>query len=162
MQQGGQPVLDDRGMSPDWIFHGTVRPPGRFGCSTDDGTLFRRGDVDGNGALEVTDPINNLAFQFLGDYVPICRDALDFDDNGAIEVTDPIANLARQFLGGDPPAPPGADTCGADPTTSVHGRRYSRNSQRTGRPSRRSGPRTRGCRRAGTRDRRDSRSRHSR
>ncbi len=80
------------------------------------GITFRRGDVDVNGLLEVTDPINNLTFQFLGTYNPTCMDALDFDDNGAIEITDPIGNLSHQFLGTAPPAPPGAETCGADPT----------------------------------------------
>ncbi len=77
---------------------------------------FRRGDTDGNGALEITDPINNLSFQFLGTFTPPCLDAADFDDNGKVEITDPIANLSHQFLGTAPPAPPGKETCGVDPT----------------------------------------------
>ncbi len=80
------------------------------------GKKFRRGDTDGNGALEITDPINNLAFQFLGTFIPPCMDAADYDDNGKIEITDPIGNLSHQFLGTAPPAPPGKDTCGVDPT----------------------------------------------
>ncbi len=80
------------------------------------GDEFRRGDTDGNGALEITDPINNLSFQFLGTFTPPCLDAADFDDNGKVEITDPIANLSHQFLGTAPPAPPGKDTCGVDPT----------------------------------------------
>ncbi len=80
------------------------------------GDEFRRGDTDGNGALEITDPINNLSFQFLGTFTPPCLDAADFDDNGKVEITDPIANLSHQFLGTAPPAPPGKDTCGLDPT----------------------------------------------
>ncbi len=82
----------------------------------DPGPLFRRGDVDVNGALEITDPINNLSFQFLGTFIPQCMDALDFDDNGAVEITDPIANLSHQFLGTTPAAPPGSENCGVDPT----------------------------------------------
>ncbi len=78
--------------------------------------IFRRGDTDANGALEITDPINNLAFQFLGTFTPPCMDAADFDDNGKVEITDPIANLSHQFLGTAPPAPPGKDTCGPDST----------------------------------------------
>ncbi len=81
-----------------------------------EGPRFRRGDTDGNGALEITDPINNLAFQFLGTFIPPCMDAADYDDNGKVEITDPIANLSHQFLGTAPPAPPGKDTCGEDPT----------------------------------------------
>ncbi len=80
------------------------------------GPLFRRGDTDGNGALEITDPINNLSFQFLGTFTPPCLDAADYDDNGKVEITDPIANLSHQFLGTAPPAPPGKDTCGIDTT----------------------------------------------
>jgi hypothetical protein len=80
------------------------------------GTRFRRGDNDGNGALEITDPINNLGYQFLGTFEPGCLDALDWDDNGTIEVTDPIGSLTRQFVGGAPAAPPGSEVCGEDPT----------------------------------------------
>ena len=58
---------------------------------------FQRGDVDGNGALEITDPVSNLAFQFLGTFEPSCADGLDFDDNGRIEFTDPMGNLPHQF-----------------------------------------------------------------
>ncbi len=78
--------------------------------------IFRRGDVDSNGVLEITDPINNLAFQFLGTYSPQCLDACDFDDNGRVEITDPIASLSHQFLGTASPAPPGVGSCGIDPT----------------------------------------------
>ncbi len=80
------------------------------------GAKFRRGDVDGNGRLEITDCVNNLSFQFLGTYDPPCFDACDFDDNGKIELTDPIGNLSHQFLGDPAPPAPGKDTCGVDPT----------------------------------------------
>jgi hypothetical protein len=76
---------------------------------------FARGDDDGNGQLEITDPVSNLSFQFLGEFQPTCLDALDFDDNGAVEITDPIGNLTYQFLGGPGPAAPFPD-CGADPS----------------------------------------------
>ncbi len=81
-----------------------------------EGAQFRRGDVDGNGQLEITDPINNLAYQFLGTFQPTCLDACDFDDNGRVEITDPIGNLAYQFLGENPPGDPGPSSCGIDPT----------------------------------------------
>jgi hypothetical protein len=80
------------------------------------GSLFRRGDADGNGALELTDAVNTLSYQFLGEFGPPCLDALDWDDNGQIEVTDPIGNLARQFAGGTPAPAPGSESCGVDPT----------------------------------------------
>lgn len=78
--------------------------------------VFKRGDVDGNGLLEITDPVNNLGFQFLGDFEPVCLDAHDFDDNGLVELTDAVANLQHQFLGDPGPPAPGAGTCGEDPT----------------------------------------------
>jgi hypothetical protein len=85
-------------------------------CPSAGQSAFRRGDVDGNGALEVTDPIANLSFQFLGTFEPTCLDALDWDDSGTIEITDPISSLTRQFLGGTPAAAPGSEACGADPS----------------------------------------------
>ena len=78
--------------------------------------MDRRGDADGNGIVDVTDPINNLTFQFLGTFAPGCLDALDFDDSGAIDVSDPVANLNAQFLGGPPAPAPGSAVCGEDPT----------------------------------------------
>lgn len=81
-----------------------------------EGPVFKRGDVDANGMLEITDPINSLSFQFLGTFDPVCMDALDFDDNGKVEITDPVANLSHQFLGTAPPPAPGKEQCGVDPT----------------------------------------------
>ncbi len=79
------------------------------------GILFRRGDVDGNGALEVTDVINFLNYAFVGsEEAPGCLDAADVDDNGTLDVTDAITNLNFQFIGGKPPAPPGPFECGPD------------------------------------------------
>ena len=77
---------------------------------------FLRGDTNADGLLDISDPLDNLAFQFVGTFAPPCRDALDFDDSGELDVTDPIANLTHQFVGGPPPAPPGKDTCGVDLT----------------------------------------------
>ncbi len=78
-------------------------------------TFFTRGDCNADGKLDVTDPVVNLGFQFIGTFDPPCRDALDFNDNGVIDITDPIANLTHQFVGGPPPALPGK-VCGVDPT----------------------------------------------
>lgn len=78
--------------------------------------VFRRGDVDGNQRIEITDAINLLNFLFLGGAEPPCHDAADADDNGQLQITDPIRILGYLFLGGDPPASPGPDFCGFDPT----------------------------------------------
>lgn len=93
-------------------FMTTVNPPGN---------IFRRGDVNGDSAVDVTDPITNLLYQFLGTVTPPCIDAADFDDNGKVELTDAVANLSHLFLGAAPPAPPGKDQCGVDPTEDSEG-----------------------------------------
>ncbi len=77
---------------------------------------FRRGDVDSNGKLNVTDVIKFLSYAFVGsEEVPECLDAADVNDNGKLDVTDAINSLNFQFLGiGNPPAPPGPAMCGPD------------------------------------------------
>ena len=79
---------------------------------------FRRGDTDASGVVDISDPIFNLTFQFVGgiDDLP-CEDAADVDDSGVIDISDPIYNLTFQFVGGiTPPSAPGPTDCGPDPT----------------------------------------------
>ncbi len=80
--------------------------------------LFIRGDVNGDGKIELTDPISNLDYQFLGNFESTCLDALDFDDDGTISLSDPIGNLTYQFLGGIDAKLPGPGQCGVDTTPS--------------------------------------------
>lgn len=89
---------------------GRIRPN-----ECDDATPFRRGDGDGSGRVDMTDPINNLKFQFLGGFAPMCFDALDTDDSGTVDLSDPIRSLTFLFLGGVEIPAPGLD-CGVDPT----------------------------------------------
>ena len=79
------------------------------------GATFRRGDVDGSGVVDVSDPVAILGHLFLGSGEPECLEAGDFDDNGILDITDAVNNLNYQFLGGPPPAEPGPFQCGADP-----------------------------------------------
>jgi uncharacterized repeat protein (TIGR03806 family) len=76
---------------------------------------FTRGDVDANGAFEVTDAIVVLQYLFLGEQEIGCLDAADTNDTGTVEITDPIVLLNHLFLGLEPPFPPYPD-CGLDPT----------------------------------------------
>ena len=78
--------------------------------------LFRRGDADGNGILELTDAVRILNFLFSGGEAPGCLDAGDADDNGRLELTDAINDLGFLFLGNAPPPAPGPTDCGVDPT----------------------------------------------
>jgi hypothetical protein len=77
---------------------------------------FIRGDADGDGLIEISDPILILGRLFLGAPPVSCEDAADANDDGELNLTDPIAILDRLFLGGAPLPPPGPEACGADPT----------------------------------------------
>jgi hypothetical protein len=77
---------------------------------------FVRGDADGDGRIEISDPILILGRLFLGAPPVSCEDAADANDDGELNLTDPIAILDRLFLGGAPFPPPGPEACGADPT----------------------------------------------
>jgi regulation of enolase protein 1 (concanavalin A-like superfamily) len=79
------------------------------------GSSFRRGDVDANGSIQITDPVRILGYLFLGEGSPECLEAADTDNDGAVDISDVIANLSYQFTGGESPAPPGPTVCGEDP-----------------------------------------------
>jgi hypothetical protein len=85
-------------------------------------TPFRRGDADGSGVVDISDPLRNLEAQFLGSFMPPCLDALDTDDSGAIDISDPVQNLTFQFLGTFMPPSPGPMSCGQDDTDDFSGR----------------------------------------
>ncbi|MGH2627655.1 MAG: hypothetical protein ACRDHY_13505, partial [Anaerolineales bacterium] len=80
---------------------------------------FRRGDVNVDGKIDVSDPVNLLGFLFLGGAKPECLDAGDTDDSGLADISDAVSNLGFQFLGSGPPADPGPRDCGPDPTPEV-------------------------------------------
>ncbi len=78
---------------------------------------FVRGDVDGNGSLNVSDPIRTLLHLFVGQEIA-CRDAADVDDDESLNISDAILLLEYIFRDGTPPAPPfpelGPDSEGED------------------------------------------------
>jgi hypothetical protein len=82
---------------------------------------FRRGDSNGDGKLNITDPIQVLAHLFQGGTRPACFDAADADDNGALEITDAVRVLGFLFLGGGTIPAPGPDACGPDPNPDKEG-----------------------------------------
>ena len=53
---------------------------------------FIRGDVDTNGAFDLTDARRALTFMFLGDPVD-CQEAVDVNGDGILEVGDPLTLL---------------------------------------------------------------------
>ena len=78
--------------------------------------VFRRGDVDASGDLNINDPIRALTFLFSGGDDLDCLDAADSDDDGAVNVSDAVFLLLYLFSGGKPTASPGPENCGFDQT----------------------------------------------
>ncbi len=84
------------------------------GCNIDF-EPFKRGDANGDGGLDISDPLTDLLHTFQG--APLgCLDAGDTNDDGAIDVADAILLLDYIFGGGATPPSPGIATCGTDPT----------------------------------------------
>jgi hypothetical protein len=81
---------------------------------------FVRGDLDADGAINITDPVVLLGFMFLGQKAPACLDAADGDDSGKLEITDAVFILNFLFRGG-PAMPPPYPARGADPTDDALG-----------------------------------------
>ena len=75
------------------------------------GTAFRRGDTNGDGLLNIADPVATLAYLFAGGTEPGCLASADIDASGAVQVNDPILHLDHIFSGGPPPVAPYPD-CG--------------------------------------------------
>ena len=79
------------------------------------GGQFVRGDANGDGEADLTDPLRILRYLFQRGASGGCVKSLDVNDNGNVEVTDGILLLRHLFQGGTPPAAPFPE-CGLDPT----------------------------------------------
>lgn len=87
---------------------GGTLPPG--------GVEFRRGDVNGDGGIDVSDAVFLLASLFVpGSPTSPCADAADTNDDGTGDVSDAVFLLAALFVPGSADIPPPMD-CGTDPT----------------------------------------------
>ena len=80
-----------------------------------DVTIFRRGDSNGDRAVDISDALNTLGYLFLGDRRPACFDAADANDDGKLDIADPIGTLEHLFSSGGPLPPPSSEE-GEDPT----------------------------------------------
>ena len=82
-----------------------------------EGRPFHRGDANGDGRVDLADAVRVLAYLFLGDDVPGCREAADIDNDGSIALVDAVQLLDHLFRGGAPPAIPGPSPrrCAPDP-----------------------------------------------
>jgi hypothetical protein len=80
--------------------------------------LFRRGDSNRDGEVDLSDAVSVLGFLFLGATPPGCEDAADANDDGRIDITDPISTLGSLYLGNGPLPDPFGER-GQDPTSDV-------------------------------------------
>ncbi len=86
-----------------------------LGESTDEIT-FRRGDVNSDGLINISDPIATLGYLFLGSPRSLeCEKSADSNDTGALNLTDAVYVLVYLFSGGAAPLAPGG-ACGPDPS----------------------------------------------
>ena len=81
---------------------------------------FIRGDCNSDNAVNISDPVFLLVFQFSGGSDPTCMSACDADDDASLVITDAIYLLLRLFSSGPPPPAPFPD-CGPDPTPDALG-----------------------------------------
>jgi hypothetical protein len=92
----------------------------RVAIGRDASPRFIRGDANGDGVLDISDPLRILGYLFLGDPEPPCLDAADSSDEGELSISSALRVLFFLFQGGaSPPAP--FPACGADPTPDALG-----------------------------------------
>lgn len=79
---------------------------------------FQRGDVNVDGAVDISDMVFALAALFVPGSAPVeCDDAADLNDDGGFDVSDAVYGLSSLFVPGSPPAPAPVDCAdGGDPT----------------------------------------------
>jgi hypothetical protein len=118
--------FEDRGAPPGTLRYevavlqgdGAVREGCRTACTVERQSLFRRGHVDDNNIMNLTDVVVTLAYLFQGGAIQ-CLDAADFDDSGDVNLTDALGMLHYLFEtdpGAKPIPPPPFAQAGADPT----------------------------------------------
>jgi hypothetical protein len=78
--------------------------------------VFRRGDANGDGVVQMADGIRILRYNHTGGPPPVCYDAGDVDDDGNVTLTDAVLLFCYLFLCGPPPRSPGPLECGPDLT----------------------------------------------
>ena len=76
--------------------------------------LFVRGDVNQDGDVDVSDPVQLLLHLF-GNVQIQCAAAADFSDEGKLTISSAIYGLSYLFVGGEPPPAP-FPGCGPDAT----------------------------------------------
>ncbi|MFN0060685.1 MAG: FG-GAP-like repeat-containing protein [Planctomycetota bacterium] len=100
-----------------WIVAGTLLLSG--GEIARANWMFVRGDANGDGVIQINDPIVVLSFLFQGG-PGFCLDAMDAADSGLVDIGDAIYILSYLFSAGTSPLEP-FPACGQDPTADAIG-----------------------------------------
>ncbi len=86
---------------------------------------FRRGDSNGDDAVDLSDALATLGHLFLGSPAWLdCPEAADVDGSRVLDVSDAIGLLGYLFVGSTPPRPPFPE-CGGDTSAAGLGCPYS-------------------------------------
>jgi hypothetical protein len=86
--------------------------PGRIALLSPEPVFFRRGDCNGDGAVNITDAVGILLYLFRGAGSPPCLDGCDIDANGILGIDDAIFLLRYFFVPPSAPIPaPGPGEC---------------------------------------------------
>jgi hypothetical protein len=78
--------------------------------------FFKRGDVNADGKVDISDGIKALGYLFLGEAAPACLDAADANDDGDVDISDATKIFGFLFLGEAELRAPGPFACGPDPS----------------------------------------------
>jgi virginiamycin B lyase len=76
-------------------------------------SAFRRGDINADGSIDISDPVALLLHLFAGNPAPPCLAAGDADASASLDTTDAVLLLRHLFTAGAPPAAPYPD-CGLE------------------------------------------------
>lgn len=68
--------------------------------------LFRRGDVNDDGTIDISDAVFSLGSLFLGTRAPPCLAAANTNGDAGFNIVDPVFLLNHIFLGGPSPGAP--------------------------------------------------------
>ena len=81
-----------------------------------DQIIFRRGDANGDGRVDISDAAFVTGYLFLGGSEPPCMNQADANNDGAVDVSDSICLLSWLFTDGpEPPLPgPQGEVCTLD------------------------------------------------
>ncbi len=101
-------AADSSDLTFNCVLVGSPAAGGPVNCSRS----FRRGDVQGDGSIDLSDPLRLLFHLFLAEEIG-CPDAADLDDDGSLRLNDAVGLLNYLFRGGAAPAAPGP-LCGRD------------------------------------------------